>query len=68
MSEWNTDPSTWQYQYERACAMGHVLARVVGVTHEELNACGCAECELVREGMIEAGYLAPLPAPESEEA
>lgn len=58
----NTDPTTWEYQHQRACAAAHVLVHVATVTHAELDACGCAECELVREGMMEAGYLERRPA------
>jgi len=60
-------PTAWAY--EQACkalrkhsddaqAMAHVITRF-GVSHEDLDACGCEECERVRRGMLGGGFLQP---------
>lgn len=69
-------PAKWAY--EQACAAlwkgqddaqaaAHVIVRL-GVSHKDLDACGCEDCERVRQGMIRAGYLKPKPEPVPEPA
>jgi hypothetical protein len=53
-------------QQEISSAAAHVVV-LAGVDHELLDSCGCEECELVRSGMVNAGYLEDRSAKEGEE-
>jgi hypothetical protein len=43
-------------QRRQAQAGAHVIVEV-GISHAELDRCNCDECNEVRRGLVEAGYL-----------